>query len=252
MKPDRKTFLSILAGIVIALCGLFNCAKADTMNTHHNNMPDIRQEKIVMIAAFTANGDLSRLKPALQEGLDSDLTISEIREILIQLYAYTGFPRSLNGIQTFMDVIAERKSRGIHDTEGETPAALPPGTDRDAYGEQVRMKLAGITTLPPKAAYQLFAPGIDTFLKEHLFADIFGRGVLDFKTREIATVSALAAMHGTGAQLQFHMKAAMNVGVTQPEMENILAVLKSRLGDEEAENAAVIYRKILEERPTAK
>ena len=114
------------------------------------------------------------------------------------------------------------------------------------------MKLAGITTLPPKAAYQLFAPGIDTFLKEHLFADIFGRGVLDFKTREIATVSALAAMHGTGAQLQFHMKAAMNVGVTQPEMENILAVLKSRLGDEEAENAAAIYRKILEERPTAK
>ncbi len=190
MKPDRKTFLSILAGIVIALCGLFNCAKADTMNTHHNNMPDIRQEKIVMIAAFTANGDLSRLKPALQEGLDSGLSVSEIREILIQLYAYTGFPRSLNGIQTFMDVIAERKSRGIHDPEGEMPAALPPGTDRDAYGEQVRMKLAGITTLPPKAAYQLFAPGIDTFLKEHLFADIFGRGVLDFKTREIATVSA--------------------------------------------------------------
>ena len=52
------------------------------------------------------------------------------------------------------------------------PAALPPGTDRDAYGEQVRMNLAGITTLPPKAGYQLFAPGIDTFLKEHLFADI--------------------------------------------------------------------------------
>ncbi len=252
MKPDGKSLLSILAGIVLALCSLFYCAKADTMNTRQETIPDIRQEKIVMIAAFTANGDLPRLKTALQEGLDSGLTISEIREILIQLYAYTGFPRSLNGIQTFMDVVAERKSRGIHDPEGEMPAALPPGTDRDAYGEQVRMKLAGITTLPPKAGYQLFAPGIDTFLKEHLFADIFGRGVLDYTSREIATVSALAAMHGTGAQLQFHMQAAMNVGVTPEQMENILVVLKERMGDKEAENAADIYRKVLEKRAATK
>ena len=227
MKPEGKNFLSILAAIMFTLCSLCNCAKADTMNTEQKNTQLARQEKIVMIAAFTANGDLSRLKPALHEGLDSGLNVSEIREILIQLYAYTGFPRSLNGIQTFMDVVAERKNRGIHDPEGEMPAALPPGTDRDAYGEQVRMKLAGITILPPKAGYQLFAPGIDTFLKEHLFADIFGRGVLDYTSREIATVSALAAMHGTGAQLQFHMQAAMNVGVTPEQMENILSVLKN-------------------------
>ena len=252
MKPEGKNFLSILAAIVFALCSLCNCAKADTMNTEQKNTQLARQEKIVMIAAFTANGDLSRLKPALHEGLDSGLNVSEIREILIQLYAYTGFPRSLNGIQTFMDVVAEQKNRGIHDPEGEMPAALPPGTDRDAYGEQVRMKLAGITTLPPKAGYQLFAPGIDTFLKEHLFADIFGRGVLDYTSREIATVSALAAMHGTGAQLQFHMQAAMNVGVTPEQMENILSVLKKRVGDKEAENAACIYRKVLEKRSLTK
>ena len=57
------------------------------MNTEQKNTQLARQEKIVMIATFTANGDLSRLKPALHEGLDSGLNVSEIREILIQLYA---------------------------------------------------------------------------------------------------------------------------------------------------------------------
>ncbi len=75
------------------------------MNAYTEKTLDTLQEKIVTIAAFTANGDLTQLKTALNEGLDADLTVSEISEILIQMYAYTGFPRSLNGIGTFMDVI---------------------------------------------------------------------------------------------------------------------------------------------------
>ena len=64
-----------------------------------------RQEKIVTIAAFTGSGDLQNLKPALNDGLDAGLTVNEIKEILVQLYAYVGFPRSLNAINTFMGVL---------------------------------------------------------------------------------------------------------------------------------------------------
>ena len=239
---------SMLAGAAIALLCMVHFAKAQPMNTAQEQTLDVRQEKIVPIAAFTANGDLPKLKKALNEGLDAGLTVNEIKEILIQMYAYTGFPRSLNGIHTFMDVMAEREEKGIADPAGEEPATLPAGTDRNEYGEKVRMKLAGITTLPPKSAYQLFTPGIDTFLKEHLFADIFGRGVLDDASREIATVSALAAIPGTQGQLQFHMGAAMNVGVTRVQMENILSVLKEKVGVKEAETARKVYGTVLENR----
>ena len=63
-----------------------------------------KQQSIIPIAVFTANGDLEKLKKALVDGLDAGLTVNEIKEILVHLYAYTGFPRSLNGINTFIAV----------------------------------------------------------------------------------------------------------------------------------------------------
>lgn len=248
MKPASKTLLSFLSSLSLIVCLSSNHVKADTMKTCFDNTPDIRQEKIVPIAAFTANGDLSGLKPALHDGLDHGLTISEIREVLIQLYAYAGFPRSLNAIQTFMDVLAERQQQHIADPAGDDPESLPPGTDRNAYGEKVRMQLAGQSEPPPAAPYQLFAPGIDTFLKEHLFADIFSRGVLNYAEREIATVSALAAMPGTQAQLRFHIGAAMNAGVCPDTMETVLSILHEKIDRTQAETASAIYKKLLEKK----
>jgi len=68
-----------------------------------------KQQSIVTIAAFTANGDLKKPKTTLNDGLDAGLTVNEVKEILVQMYAYAGFPRSLNGIGTFMAVMEERK-----------------------------------------------------------------------------------------------------------------------------------------------
>ena len=70
---------------------------------------DSKQQSIVTISAFMAKGDLIKLKIALSEGLDAGLTINEIKEVIVQLYAYAGFPRSLNALQTFMSVLQERK-----------------------------------------------------------------------------------------------------------------------------------------------
>ena len=61
-----------------------------------------QQQAMIPIAAFTARGDMNRLTLALNEGLDAGLTVNEIKEILVQLYAYCGFPRSLNALGCFM------------------------------------------------------------------------------------------------------------------------------------------------------
>lgn len=237
----------MLTAVWIALSCMGSFAEAQTMENAKKGL-DARQEKIVTIAAFTANGNPEKLKTALNAGLDAGLTVNEIKEVLIQLYAYTGFPRSLNGIQTFMTVMNEREAKGIADRPGQEPMSLPPGMDRDVYGEAVRMTLSGITTLAPKSGYQLFAPAIDTFLKEHLFADIFGRGVLEFYDRELATIAALAALGGTESQLQFHMGAAMNVGLSQEQLEDVIAVLDRDVGRNEAEPARKVLPNVLKNR----
>jgi alkylhydroperoxidase/carboxymuconolactone decarboxylase family protein YurZ len=213
-----------------------------------NQALSTKQQSIIPIATFTAIGDLAKLRTALHDGLDAGLTVNEIKEILVHLYAYTGFPRSLNGINTFMAVIDERRAQGIEDELGKEASPLPTDMNKDEYGARVRARLAGWDMIPPPGGYQLFAPIIDTFLKEHLFADIFARDVLDFQSRELVTIAALASMTGTGGQLQFHLGAAMNTGLSEAQMQDFIAVLKAKVGQQEAEDAAAILRKLFTNR----
>ncbi len=86
---------------------------------------------------------------------------------------------------------------------------------------------------------------IDTFLKEHLFADIFGRDNLDHQSRELATIAALANMTGTAGQLGFHLGAAMNTGLTESQMRDFISVLQEKVGEKEAKSAAVVLADVL-------
>ena len=209
---------------------------------------DARERAIIPIAAFTANGDMQKLTPALHAGLEAGLCVNEIKEILIQLYAYCGFPRSLNAIHAFMAVMKEREAKGTKDTVGKEATPLPSDMDKDAYGAKVRRKLAGVSQEAPAQGYQLFTPVIDTYLKEHLFADIFARDVLSHQERELATVSALAAMAGTEGQLWFHLGAAMNTGFDVSQMRVFVAVLEEQVGQREGKVAGAVLEKVLENR----
>ena len=213
-----------------------------------NQALSAKQRSIIPIAALTANGEMAKLRTALHDGLDAGLTVNEIKEILVQMYAYAGFPRSLNGINTFMAVMDERQAKGIKDEMGKEASPVPADLNKDAYGAKVRARLAGRDVIPPPSGYQLFTPVIDTFLKEHLFADIFARDTLDDQHRELATIAALASMTGTAGQLQFHLGAAMHTGLTAAQMQDFIAVLTSKVGTKEAESASEILAEVLRNR----
>lgn len=183
-----------------------------------------REQKLVEIAMYTARGNMPGLKGALRAGLDAGLTVNEIKEVLVQLYAYCGFPRSLNALGSFMALLQEREASGIKDAPGRLPGALPEGKSVD-FGTANQTKLCGA---PVKGALFEFAPAIDEYLKAHLFGDIFGRDNLDWRTRELATVAALAAMEGVESQLASHIAIAKHNGVTEAQIAWILENVKSR------------------------
>ena len=239
-----KYAMSIFTTLFLVTIGLSGIAEAQTMDDTLNK----KQQSVIAISAFTANGDLDNLKTALNEGLDAQLTINEIKEIFIQMYAYTGFPRSLNGIHVFMDVMDERQKKGIKDEIGREATPVPADMNKDEYGANVRARLAGQVSIPPASGYQLFTPTIDTFLKEHLFADIFARDILDYQTRELATISALAAMSGTSGQLQFHLGAALNTGLTEQQIEQFIHVIEKKIGNREADIATSVFEKVMANR----
>ena len=179
-----------------------------------------KERSIAAISMYTARGDMENLKTALNAGLDAGLTVNEIKEVLVQLYAYCGFPRSLNALNNFMALVREREARGLKDVPGRLPGPLPAG-DSVAFGGTNQTKLCGGEV---KGAVYEFAPAIDEFLKGHLFGDIFGRDNLDWKTRELATVAALAAMDGTERQRDSHIRVGKHNGLADPQIAEVLAM----------------------------
>ena len=182
-----------------------------------------QQQAIVPIAALAAAGDIERLRGALEQGLDAGLTVSDCREVLTQLYAYAGFPRSLNALTALMDVLAEREARGIDDAPGEAPSKpIPKGDALLAAGTANQTRLLGA---PATGALFEFAPAADEYLKTHLFGDIFERDNLDWHSREVATVSMLSMLPGAEAQVESHVRISMNIGIAATQLHQLGDVL---------------------------
>lgn len=207
-----------------------------------------KQQGIIPIAACTANGDLESLKEAIRAGLDAGLSVNEIKEIQIHLYAYTGFLRALNGLATLMTVLEERKAKGIKDEIGKEASPLPTDKSSLALGKEVQTQLAG---RPVSGPLFDFAPTINTFLQRHLFGDLFGRGILDYQSREIATLSALANIAGVESQLKAHIGIATNVGLSEAQLSALAAMLYRRVGRKAGHRAEQALRAVLPEQGKA-
>jgi alkylhydroperoxidase/carboxymuconolactone decarboxylase family protein YurZ len=194
-----------------------------------------QQQSIPLIAAFMATSDMPNLNTALNQGLDAGLSISETREILVQLYAYVGFPRSLNALNELMTVVQARKQRGINDAPGREPSrAIPTGDELLAAGTANQTKISGA---PVKGPVFEFAPVANQFLQTHLFGDIFERDNLDWQSRELATVGALAATPGVESQLRSHMAASLRVGLSAAQLHEVSELLKKHGDAQTAERA---------------
>jgi alkylhydroperoxidase/carboxymuconolactone decarboxylase family protein YurZ len=194
---------------------------------NHSAALSARQQAIVPIAALAAVGDIARLGKALEGGLDAGMTVSEAREVLVQLYAYAGFPRSLNALGELMKVVEQRRARGIVDAPGRAPdRPIPKGEALLAAGTANQTKLVGA---PVRGPLFDFAPAIDEYLKTHLFGDIFERDNLDWQSRELATVSMLAALSGVESQLQSHVRIGRNVGLSVEQLRQVAEVLERQV-----------------------
>ncbi|WP_229254057.1 carboxymuconolactone decarboxylase family protein [Dyadobacter sp. NIV53] len=223
---------------------------ANTANaqTHTDQNLSKKQHAIVSIAANTAKGDLPKLKSELAAGLEAGLTIQQIKEVIIHVYAYAGFPRSIRGLQTFMSVLEQRKAKGITDVMGNDASAIKDDRSKYERGKAVLDSLLGAPQNGPQTGYSAFAPTIEVFLKEHLFADIFERDILTYTERELATVSALAGIGGVEPMLQSHFKICLNVGLTAEQLQQFIGVIRKTAGEKEAQSAKSVLDEVLKKK----
>lgn len=119
----------------------------------------------------------------------------------------------------------------VHDTRYQRGLAALSAIDGEA-GEKVVAQLADI------------APDFARYLIEFPFGDIYSRPGLDLRSREIATIAALAALGNAQPQLKVHITAALNVGVTREEIVEILMQIAVYAGFPAALNALFAAKEV--------
>jgi 4-carboxymuconolactone decarboxylase len=95
------------------------------------------------------------------------------------------------------------------------------------------------------------APDFATYLLEFPFGDVYSRGQLDLRSREIATIAALAAMGNATPQLKVHIQAGLNVGLTREEIVEILMQMAVYAGFPAALNGLFAAKDVFGERDAA-
>lgn len=99
-------------------------------------------------------------------------------------------------------------------------------------GERVLQSLEGI------------APDFARYLIEFPFGDIYSRPGLDLRSREIAVVAALTALGNAAPQLQVHIRAALNVGVSRTEIVETIMQMAVYAGFPEALNGLAAAKEV--------
>ena len=115
-REIMNKFIFPLASMMLCICTL--------QAQNKNEMLSMKQQQVVAISMYAAQGNQDSLRTALVAGLDAGLTVSEEKEVLLQLYAYCGFPRSMGALTTLMNLLKDRKAQGIEDIPGKQPDAV--------------------------------------------------------------------------------------------------------------------------------
>jgi len=210
---------------------------------------ELKSKELAVVAALTAMGTAQpQLKVHLNGALNTGSTINEIKEVILQMSAYSGFPSTINGMNAFKEVLKERQEHGIIDRVGSFPTTDTMTVDRLTKGERELSKLDSSQAHKLKDAYNDFFPDLVKFTIEYGYADIYSRDNLDKKHRQIATIAALTALGNAQSQLRFHINAGLNIGLTIETIKEVMLLMTVYAGFPAAINGTNILKQVIDER----
>ena len=192
-----------------------------TMTTVSGQTLTERQKGLAASACLMTQGDMTRLEPAVKQALDNGVTINELKEAFSQLYAYTGFPRSLNALGVLSKVLENKQPNWQEGKPWTRPA------EWDDAQKAYELGLKNQTQLSGRAFDYPFSPQDEYYLRAHLFGDIFASDQLTKADREIVTVAALSGLEGVNSQLAAHKRGAVNMGNSQEVVDELCSWLDS-------------------------
>ena len=206
---------------------------------------DNRSKEVAAVASLIAQGAMPQLRVHLNGALNTGSSISEVKEIILQMSVYVGFPKCINAMNALKEVLAERIERGVSDDQG--VQSVNNGGDRYKIGAKYLGMLKENQEQILKNSYDNFSPELVKFTIEYGYGDIFSRENLDKRYRQIATIAALTTLGNVPAQLKFHIEGGLHIGLTTAEINEIMLLMSVYAGFPSAINGTNILKEVVTE-----
>ena len=164
-----------------------------------------------------ASGDASALAEALSVAA-RECSATEVEEVLLQSHLFLGYPAALRGLTVWRQV---------------SGTAAPPAATRDeaeweARGVATFRRVYGDQSERLRANARLLHPDLERWMVTEGYGKVLGRPALDLGTRELCIV-ALLAWQDAAPQLYSHLRGALNVGVPDARVNEVVERLAARL-----------------------
>lgn len=204
---------------------------------------DNKSKEVAAVASLITQGAMPQLKVHLNGALNTGCSINEVKEIILQMSVYCGFPRCINAMNALKEVLTERKAHDITDDEG-IPASVNI-SDRYKFGAEQLAVLKKDQEQILKDSYQDLSPELIQFTIEYGYGDIFSRDNLDKRYRQIATIVALTTLGNAQSQLKFHIEAGLNIGLNVNEIKELMLLMTVYAGFPAAINGTNSLKEII-------
>ncbi len=208
---------------------------------YQGNLTDKLRELITLVVLAT-NQNLNQLKAHVWAALNIGASPVEIKEAIYQCTPYLGFPKTLDAIQQVNEIF---KTANI---------SLPVKSQKQVTEETRFDKgLAVQKSIFDDIIDQMHqnAPDnqkhIQNYLSAFCFGDVYTRGTLDVKTRELLTLCILSAMGGCESQVESHVFGNLNAGNDKNAMISAITQCLPYMGFPRTLNALGCINKVIPE-----
>ena len=169
----------------------------------------LKQREMITCITLATMQTLPQLKAHAGAALNVGVTPVELREVMYLTAPFIGFPKMLNAVATVNEVF---KERGIHlplEKQGTVTDA-----NRHEAGKAIQDRLypGGISSVMEGMPGDM-GNDVEQFLTDYFFGEIYSRGALDLKTRELLGYCVLTTLEAE-SQLQSHFHGNINAGNT--------------------------------------
>ena len=198
-----------------------------------------KERELITVICLTVIQCLPQLKAHINAALNVGNTPLEVREAIYTCFSFIGFPRTLNALEVFNNIMKERNislplesGKTIKDEERyEKGSEIQKPIFGDALDKMLESVPGKIGEITAKLTTQTY------------FGDTYTRKFLDVKTRELINVVILVAL-GNNGLLKPHIGAAIKLGNSKEKVAATMLQCAPYVGGANAISAMLVLSEI--------